>query len=332
MSMIYVLLGISIIVIIILLYQLHRKQILDVAKRVELEKEITKLCDQQTNLLNHIGTLERKSKEALEQYNEYTRDKTQELDQYFNDLRTSRQQQLDEDLQRRSEALNNSYQRSTEIMEIRLQNYQNTIQNRMTELDNKYQQTYDNTQLIIQQLNEKSEEARQHYESVLEPIRLLEKEKQDKLYYTIQVPDEYKDDINFLVTEVSQKVSHPDVINKLVWTEYVKPYIEETFKRVGIKDEAGIYKITNIDSNKCYIGKSTNLKKRIADHFKSAIGIKTIADQAVHHEIWKTGFWNWLIEPIIYCDKDNLNSMEKYYIEFFDSQNTGYNKNAGGGG
>ena len=170
------------------------------------------------------------------------------------------------------------------------------------------------------------------YEGLLEPLRQYEKESQERLFYTIQVPDEYKDDIEFLITTVAQKVSHPDIINKLVWAEYVKPYIDDTFKRVGIKDEPGIYKLTNINTGKGYIGKSTNIKKRIADHFKSSIGIKTIADQAVHHEIYKTGFWNWLIEPIIYTDKDELNDLEKYYIEFFKTQEFGYNKNQGGGG
>jgi predicted GIY-YIG superfamily endonuclease len=64
----------------------------------------------------------------------------------------------------------------------------------------------------------------------------------------------------------------------LVWTEYVKPNIEETFKRIEIKPEAGIYKLTSLINNKCYIGKSTDVKKRITDHFKSTIGIKSIAD------------------------------------------------------
>ena len=118
----------------------------------------------------------------------------------------------------------------------------------------------------------------------------------------------------------------------MVWAEYVKPYIDETFKRVGIEDKPGIYKITNLDSDKCYIGKSTNVKKRITDHFKSSIGIKTIADQTVHHEIWKTGFWNWTIEIIIYCEKEQLNELEKYYIKFFKSQEFGYNKTGGGEG
>ena len=110
----------------------------------------------------------------------------------------------------------------------------------------------------------------------------------------------------------------------------MKPYIEDTFKRVEIKPEPGIYKLTSLLTGKCYIGKSTNVRNRIADHFKSVVGIKSIADQAVHHAILKEGFWNWQIEIITYCDKEHLNELEKYYIAFFKAQEFGYNKTAGG--
>jgi len=80
------------------------------------------------------------------------------------------------------------------------------------------------------------------------------------------------------LTSVAPHVAHPDIINKLIWTEYVRPYIEDTFKRVGIEDKPGIYKLTNMLNKKSYIGKSTNIKKRIADHFKSVVGIQSIAD------------------------------------------------------
>ena len=118
----------------------------------------------------------------------------------------------------------------------------------------------------------------------------------------------------------------------MVWAEYVKPNLDNTFKRIEIKPDAGIYKLTSLETGMSYIGKSTNVKNRIADHFKSSIGIKSIADQAVHHAILKEGFWNWAIEVITYADKDKLNELEKYYIEFFKTQEFGYNKNSGGGG
>ena len=171
---------------------------------------------------------------------------------------------------------------------------------------------------------------REKFKSIEQTLRLYDAEKQEKLFYTIQLPDEYKEDIDFLLTTVAAKVQHPDIISKLVWAEYVKPNLDNTFKRIEIKPEAGIYKITNIETGKTYIGKSTNVKTRIADHFKSSIGIQSIADQAVHHAIRKEGFWNWSIEIITYCDKDKLSELEKYYIDFFKSQEFGYNKTGGG--
>ena len=168
------------------------------------------------------------------------------------------------------------------------------------------------------------------FQAILAPLQQYEKDKQERLYYTIQVPDEYKDDIDFLLTTVSQRIQHPDIINKLVWAEYVKPYIDETFKRVGIEDKPGIYKLTSLLNGKSYIGKSTNIKKRISDHFKASIKLESIAHQAVHDEILKTGFWNWIIEVVIYCEKTQLSELEKYYINFFKTQEWGFNKNQGG--
>ena len=215
--------------------------------------------------------------------------------------------------------------------------YEKTLQEILKNCEEQSEMAKAATNEVIQELQQKikaCEQAAQYeqqkYEALLEPLKQYEKDKQAKLFYTIYLPDEFKEDIDFLLNTVSQKVQHPDIISKLVWAEYVKPYLDETIKRVGIKAEPGIYKLTNIDSGKAYIGKSTDIKKRIQDHFKSSVGIKSIADQFVHHEILKTGFWNWSIEYITYCDKDDLNELEKYYITFFDTQNFGYNRKEGG--
>lgn len=168
------------------------------------------------------------------------------------------------------------------------------------------------------------------YESLIEPFKRIEQDQQDRLFYTIQVPEEYRPDIEFLLTTVAAKVNHPDIISKLVWQEYIKPYLDDTCKRVGIEADPGIYKITNITTNKCYIGKSTNIKKRIQDHMKSTVGITSIADQAIHHAMLDEGLWNWTFEVLCYCDKDELNEKEKFYINLFKSQEWGFNKREGG--
>ena len=188
------------------------------------------------------------------------------------------------------------------------------------------------TSLQTQEYQKQAEQEKEKLNGIISSLAQYEKEQQEKLFYTIQLQPEYYEDIEFLLTTVAAKVQHPDIISKLVWAEYVKPNLDNTFKRLDIKPEPGIYKLTSLQNGKCYIGKSTNVKNRIADHFKSVVGIKSIADQAVHHAILKEGFWNWTIEVITYCDKEKLSELEKYYIDFFKAQEFGYNKNSGGGG
>ena len=256
---------------------------------------------------------------ALDTYHDITDNKLKEIDNSIEEQRRKRQQELDSALEEKQNYYNKLLEDT--INQCNLQD--ETIKEAS---EAKWREAIEQ----IEQYDKSIAEAKERFESIERTLSQYEKDKQAKLFYTIQLPDEYKDDIEFLLTTVSTKVQHPDIISKLVWVEYVKPNLDDTFKRIEIKAEPGIYKITNIDTGKCYIGKSTNVKTRIADHFKSSIGIRSIADQVVHHAILKEGFWNWAIEVITYCDKEKLSELEKYYIDFFKAQEFGYNKNAGG--
>jgi len=330
--MLYGIIGVLIITIIILIVKLSKKQIIDRNEYTTYQNSLNQLINEKNNLQkeltynqNLLTDYQDKILTVQNKYREELNKKTEDLNVYFEHQKNTRQSEIDTNFERlwreKEENLNTKYIKFEREELEKEHKFKQEVQNNIDAAKKSQDDILADT--LYQQ---------QRYEALLAPLRQYEMEQQERLFYTIQVPDEYKDDINFLVTTVSQKVQHPDIINKLVWAEYVKPYIDETFKRVGIEDKPGIYKITNIDSGKCYIGKSTNVKKRITDHFKSSIGIKTIADQAVHHEIWKTGFWNWAIEIVIYCEKEQLNELEKYYIDFFKSNTFGYNKTGGGEG
>ena len=293
--MLYGIIGVLIITIIILIVKLSKKQIIDRNEYTTYQNSLNQLINEKNNLQkeltynqNLLTDYQDKILTVQNKYREELNKKTEDLNVYFEHQKNTRQSEIDTNFERlwreKEENLNTKYIKFEREELEKEHKFKQEVQNNIDAAKKSQDNILADT--LYQQ---------QRYEALLAPLRQYEMEQQERLFYTIQVPDEYKDDINFLVTTVSQKVQHPDIINKLVWAEYVKPYIEGTFKRVGIEDKPGIYKITNIDSGKCYIGKSTNVKKRITDHFKSSIGIKTIADQAVHHEIWKTGFWNWAI-------------------------------------
>ena len=239
---------------------------------------------------------------------------------------------IEDTTKRRLEQLKEICEEAKSKYDLQLKEYENTRRQRTKDIEDSCIEAENQYLEECKKIKEDTEYMRQQYEALLEPIKQYLKDKQEKYFYTIQLPEEFQDDIEFLLTAVAAKVQHPDIISKLVWAEYVKPNLDNTFKRIEIKAEPGIYKLTSLENGMAYIGKSTDVKKRIADHFKSSIGIRSIADQAVHHAILKEGFWNWSIEIITYAEKDKLNELEKYYIEFFKTQEFGYNKNSGGGG
>ena len=315
--MLYGIIGVCVAIIIVLLFLLNRKIYIDKSNLEKNQNMVRELEKQEHNLNNRITDANQKYQHIINEYNAAVATQQDKLDELF--------------LKRQTE-LDNTFAAKRKEQELILENKKKDVQEELFKVTNAYNE-------IVQEYNEKSQLIeiefnlkRQQFDAILAPLQQYEKDKQDKLYYTIQVPEEYREDIDFLLTNVSQKVQHPDIISKLVWTEYIKPNIDETFKRIAIEAKPGIYKITNINTGKAYIGKSTDVKKRLTDHFKSSVGIKSIADQAVHHAILKEGIWNWSLEIITYCEKEQLNELEKYYIDFFKTQTFGYNKNAGGGG
>lgn len=257
--------------------------------------------------------------DALNTYHDLVDNKLKNIDDSIEEQRRTRQAELESFLQSKKEYYQKLLDDTIKQCEIQDETIKEASETKWRE-----------TMEQIQKYNDSIAEAKSRFEDIERTLRAYDLEQQQKLFYTIQLPEEYHEDIDFLLTTVAAKVQHPDIISKLVWTEYVKPNIENTFKRIEIKPEPGIYKLTSLINGKCYIGKSTNVKTRIADHFKSAVGIRSIADQAVHHAILKEGFWNWQIEIITYCEKDKLSELEKYYIEFFKAQEYGYNKTGGG--
>mgnify|MGYP002853119085 CR=1 FL=1 len=303
---------------------INRKELYEYQKAVTQAKTTYQMLDDGCREREQaLQEAERKYYSIVEAYKKQAAKNQEDLDIFFTQQREQRLIQLEDEMTRQQHA-------TQALLEEKLRVEQENYQQQTNDIIQAYDHLVADYDSKTKQLENKIQYQIERYNSLLAPLQQYEKDRMSKLFYTIQVPDEYKKDIDYLLNTVSQKVQHPDIINKLVWAEYVKPYIEDTFKRVGIKEEPGIYKITNIDSGKAYIGKSTNIKKRLIDHFKSSIGIKTISDQLVHHAILETGFWNWSIEYIIYCDKEQLSEMEKYYITFFKTQEFGYNRKEGG--
>ena len=74
----------------------------------------------------------------------------------------------------------------------------------------------------------------------------------------------------------------------------------------------GIYKITNLITNDCYIGQSRNLKKRINNHHQKGIHSKLFEEH-----ISEYGWGHFQVEILEECKVEDLLEREAYYIDLF---------------
>jgi predicted GIY-YIG superfamily endonuclease len=86
----------------------------------------------------------------------------------------------------------------------------------------------------------------------------------------------------------------------------------------------GVYIIQNATRNKFYVGQSKNIEKRIScQHFQKG----NCMNQAFMDDYNNSDIFNIAIVP---CKtRDELDELEKHYINEFDSFGKGYNKTGG---
>lgn len=160
---------------------------------------------------------------------------------------------------------------------------------------------------------------------------LREKEIQEREdFYKIVISENDKEDIARLMN-LANSFNRREAIYKLIYEVFVKRPLDEMIKRVlNGKAPSGIYKITYLPTGESYIGKSTNVKTRWTNHIKTACGLDGAAKSSLHTKMAKDGLWNFSFELLEEVDKDLLSEREKFYIDLYDTKNSGLNIKAGG--
>lgn len=174
------------------------------------------------------------------------------------------------------------------------------------------------------------DELKARKENAIKIMKEQEKEENELDFHRIIFSEDELADIE-LLKQVEKRLHNKDVLRKLIYKTYIEKPMNEMFARLNITAASpGIYKIEHIKSKKVYIGQSTNVKNRLRDHIKSAVGISTIANQAVHEAMAAEGIENFTFHLIDECDREKLNEREKYWIDFYKSNEWGYNRTRGG--
>lgn len=164
---------------------------------------------------------------------------------------------------------------------------------------------------------------------MIEAAKREENKRLDREQYKINLEELDLKEVNKL-REIKPFFRNPRAISKIIWESYFRNNTNDLILRVlGKKSHTGIYKITNILNQKTYIGQAVNVGERWKEHIKSGLGIDT-PNNKLYQAMLKDGVENFSFELLEDCERSKLNEQEIYWIDFYKSQEFGYNMTKGG--
>ena len=159
-------------------------------------------------------------------------------------------------------------------------------------------------------------------------MRQREVEEQQDFYRVCLGPEAANDVI--VLNQARQNLKKPEIIDKIIYDNYISKPVLEMLKRVLQNNTcSGIYKITCLKTGEIYIGKSTDIKSRWQQHCKSAFNCGTIAHSLLHTKMKQHGIECFTFEVVEQVPKDQLSEREKFYINFYQTKETGLNERNG---
>ena len=86
------------------------------------------------------------------------------------------------------------------------------------------------------------------------------------------------------------------------------------------KDRSGIYRLTNNITGATYVGSSVNLARRLRQYYSPGFLKKEILknNSIVYKALLKYGYFNFKLEILEYCSREDLIEREQYYLDMLE--------------
>lgn len=265
----------------------------------ELQVEIAGLSSRKEEVITGIADLEKQAQEAGQK------------------LLAQNYELANSEFEHQAEALANKFQEHQESIQ---NEYLNTIKEMSAEVALKLKEYREELLLLENTIADKQAIVAA---AVAANKRTVEMEtKQD--FYRLNLSDEDLNEIAHL-REVLPYLRDSEPLNKVIWKVYYeKPYTDLIGRVVGAGVHTGIYKITNIKNNMCYVGQAANIAERWRQHIKRGIGAEAPTRNKLYPAMSSFGVENFTFEIIEECNRDNLNDREDYWQDYFHAKDFGY--------
>ena len=296
----------------------------------QTREENAKIIEESQRLLQIQDQLNEKISNLNNDYNslikeiDFLKDKKKILDDNYQQASLNAKMYC----QKANELASEKFAQSAEQMAQKYQqaedNYQQEYLKAIEESTKEY------TNLIIQkqeELNKISQElveAKAKQNAIVEANKRAEEVKQKEQFYKLNLSEIDIEEIKKL-RSIIPYLRSAEPINKVIWKVYYeKSYTDLIGRVIGQGIHTGIYKITNIENQKCYIGQAVNIADRWKQHIKRGVGAEAPTRNKLYPAMYELGPEQFTFEILEECDKSLLDSREDYWQEFYQAKEFGY--------
>lgn len=296
----------------------------------QTREENAKIIEESQRLLQVQNQLNEKISNLNNDYNslikeiDFLKDKKKILDDNYQQASLNAEMYCQKANELASEKLAQSAEQMAQKYQQAEDNYQQEYLKAIEESTKEY------TNLIIQkqeELNKISQElveAKAKQNAIVEANKRAEEVKQKEQFYKLNLSEIDIEEIKKL-RSIIPYLRSAEPINKVIWKVYYeKSYTDLIGRVIGQGIRTGIYKITNIESQKCYIGQAVNIADRWKQHIKRGVGAEAPTRNKLYPAMYELGPEQFTFEILEECDKSLLDSREDYWQEFYQAKEFGY--------
>lgn len=188
----------------------------------------------------------------------------------------------------------------------------------------RFQQATAEQQLKYKEAQTQLNELKNAVDVAIAAAKREEEKRQEKNFYRLNLPETDLNEIQKL-RAVEPYLKDKEALNKVIWKVYYeKPYTDLIGRVVGAKIKTGIYKITNIENQMCYVGQAANIAERWKQHIKRGLGAEAPTRNKLYPAMQTVGVENFTFEIVEECTREKLDQQEDYWQEFFHAKDFGY--------
>ncbi len=269
------------------------------AEVLELTKEHSSLTAKKEEILSNIATLQKQAEESANSLYEKSYELANEKMSQAAESMSSKYQTLEE----------NAKQEYYTMLEECTHSFLEQIETKKTEL---------------KEINAKLADLASKLTSAVEASKRAEEQRTKQDFYRLQLSQIDAEEIARL-REVTPHLRDSEPLNKVIWKVYYeKPYTDLIGRVVGTGVHTGIYKITNINNQMCYVGQAANIADRWKQHIKRGMGAETPTRNKLYPAMLEFGVENFTFEIIEEVERAKLNEREDYWQEYFHAKDFGY--------